>query len=61
MSCFCVLVHLALKMDYKLRQNELRRRLASSRLDGLLVSHLPNVRYLCGFTGSAGLLLVEEA
>lgn len=61
MSCFCVLVHLALKMDYKLRQNELRRRLASSRLDGLLVSHLPNIRYLCGFTGSAGLLLVEEA
>jgi Xaa-Pro aminopeptidase len=48
-------------MDYKLRQNELRRSLASSRLDGLLVSHLPNVRYLCGFTGSAGLLLVEES
>ncbi|MFZ0541651.1 MAG: aminopeptidase P family N-terminal domain-containing protein, partial [Candidatus Sulfotelmatobacter sp.] len=55
-----MLVHLALKMDYKLRQNELRRRLASSRLDGLLVSHLPNIRYLCGFTGSAGLLLVGE-
>jgi Xaa-Pro aminopeptidase len=51
---------LALKMDYKLRQNELRERLASSRLDGLLVGHLPNIRYLCGFTGSAGLLLVEE-
>ena len=48
-------------MDYKLRQNELRKRLASSRLDGLLVGHLPNIRYLCGFTGSAGLLLVEEA
>jgi Xaa-Pro aminopeptidase len=61
MSCFRRLVHLALKMDYKLRQNELRGRLASSRLDGLLVSHLPNIRYLCGFTGSAGLLLVEEA
>jgi len=52
---------LALKMDYKLRQNELRKRLASSRLDGLLVSHLPNIRYLCGFTGSAGLLLVQES
>ncbi len=61
MCCIRRLVHLALKMDYKLRQNELRRRLASSRLDGLLVSHLPNIRYLCGFTGSAGLLLVEEA
>ncbi|MGA8500534.1 MAG: Xaa-Pro peptidase family protein [Candidatus Sulfotelmatobacter sp.] len=61
MSRFHRLVHLALKMDYKLRQNELRRRLASSRHDGLLVSHLPNIRYLCGFTGSAGLLLVEDA
>jgi Xaa-Pro aminopeptidase len=48
-------------MDYKLRQNELCKRLASSRLDALLVSHLPNIRYLCGFTGSAGLLLVEES
>jgi Xaa-Pro aminopeptidase len=61
MCCFRRLVHLALKMDYKLRQNELRRRLASSGHDGLLVSHLPNIRYLCGFTGSAGLLLVEES
>jgi Xaa-Pro aminopeptidase len=57
----CRLIHSPLGMDYKLRQNELRKRLASSRLDGLLVSHLPNIRYLCGFTGSAGLLLVEEA
>jgi Xaa-Pro aminopeptidase len=28
-------------------------------MDGLLVSHLPNVRYLCGFSGSAGALLVR--
>jgi Xaa-Pro aminopeptidase len=28
--------------------------------DSFLVSHLPNIRYLCGFSGSAGLLLVEE-
>jgi len=61
MSSFCTLIHLAVEMDYKLRQNELRKRLASSRLDGLLVSHLANIRYLCGFTGSAGLLLVEES
>jgi Xaa-Pro aminopeptidase len=27
-------------------------------LDGLLVSHLPNIRYLSGFTGSAALLLI---
>ena len=28
-------------------------------LDGLLVTHLPNVRYLTGFSGSAALLLVH--
>jgi Xaa-Pro aminopeptidase len=48
-------------MDLKARQQELRGHLTTSRLDGLLISHLPNLRYLCGFTGSAGLLLVEKA
>jgi Xaa-Pro aminopeptidase len=48
-------------MDYKARQRKLREHLATTRFDGLLISHLPNIRYLCGFTGSAGLLLVEEA
>jgi Xaa-Pro aminopeptidase len=47
-------------MNFLLRQKKLREQLASSGLDALLVSHLPNVRYLCGFTGSAGLLLVAE-
>jgi Xaa-Pro aminopeptidase len=28
------------------------------RVDALIVTHSPNVRYLCGFTGSAGALLV---
>jgi Xaa-Pro aminopeptidase len=47
-------------MDYLARQAKLKQHLATTRFDGLLVSHLPNIRYLCGFTGSAGLLLVEE-
>ena len=48
-------------MNFLARQKKLRERLAATGLDALLVSHLPNIRYLCGFTGSAGLLLVEEA
>ena len=47
-------------MNFLARQKKLREQLASSRLDALLVSHLPNIRYLCGFTGSAGFLLVTE-
>ncbi len=48
-------------MDFPARQKKLREHLATTRFDALLISHLPNIRYLCGFTGSAGLLLVEEA
>lgn len=48
-------------MDFRSRQKKLREHLETTRFDALLISHLPNIRYLCGFTGSAGLLLVEEA
>jgi Xaa-Pro aminopeptidase len=48
-------------MNFSARQKKLREHLATTRFDGLLISHLPNVRYLCGFTGSAGMLLVEQA
>jgi Xaa-Pro aminopeptidase len=46
-------------MNFQARQAKLREHLATTRFDGLLVSHLSNIRYLCGFTGSAGLLLIE--
>jgi Xaa-Pro aminopeptidase len=47
-------------MDHKGRLQRLQESLQRNKLDSLLVSHLPNVRYLCGFTGSAGLLLVTQ-
>ena len=48
-------------MDYSARQKKLREHLATTRFDALLITHLPNVRYLSGFTGSAGMLLVDES
>jgi Xaa-Pro aminopeptidase len=48
-------------MNFLLRQKNLREHLATTRFDALLISHLPNIRYLCGFTGSAGYLLVYES
>jgi Xaa-Pro aminopeptidase len=45
-------------MNFLARQKKLREQITSAGLDALLVSHLSNIRYLCGFTGSAGLLLV---
>lgn len=40
------------------RQGALRDALARADVDALLVTSLPNIRYLCGFTGSNALLLV---
>ena len=48
-------------MDFTGRQTKLRSQFNRHRLDSLLVTHLPNIRYLCGFTGSAGALLVTQA
>ena len=45
-------------MDYTRRQKSLAAELRRSRLPALIITHLSNVRYLCGFTGSAGVLLV---
>ena len=41
------------------RQAALRAALVAQGLDGVLLQHLPNIRYLTGFTGSAALLLVR--
>lgn len=40
------------------RINALRKLLSSENLDGMIVTHLDYIRYLTGFTGSAGLLAI---
>ncbi len=47
-------------MDHKGRLRTLQSGLTGARLDALLVTSGPNVRYLCGFTGSAAALVVSE-
>jgi Xaa-Pro aminopeptidase len=47
-------------MDYAGRLRRLRASLGGHKLDLLLVAHLPNIHYLCGFTGSAAALLVAN-
>lgn len=42
------------------RIDAVRMLLQSRRLDGLVVTHLPHVRYLCGFSGSNGLLFITR-
>jgi Xaa-Pro aminopeptidase len=43
---------------FRARQERLRALMEARRIPFILVSHLPNVRYLTGFTGSAGILLM---
>lgn len=45
-------------MDHRGRQQRLQNSLSTHRLDALLVTHPPNLRYLCGFSGSSGALLL---
>jgi Xaa-Pro aminopeptidase len=47
-------------MDHAGRLSRLRSALGENDLDSLLVTHLPNIHYLCGFTGSAAVLLVAD-
>ena len=42
------------------RLEALRRRLAAEGLDALLVSSLPNIRYLTGFSGTSALVVVAQ-
>lgn len=45
-------------VDPRERRESVRERIAGADLDAMLVSSLPNIRYLSGFTGSSGLLVL---
>lgn len=47
-------------VDYSGRLRGIAESLAPCKLDFLLVTHLPNIRYLCGFTGSSAVLVITE-
>ncbi len=47
-------------VDHNRRIGQLRRRITRTGLHGLLITHLPDVRYLCGFTGSSAALAVTR-
>jgi Xaa-Pro aminopeptidase len=48
-------------VDHGLRRARIASRLGELGIDGLLVTRLPNVRYLTGFTGSNGQVLIAGA
>src|SRR5690554_6542939 len=47
-------------LAFKDRLNRIRQKMAENKIEALLVTHLPNVRYLSGFTGSSGFLLLTS-
>jgi Xaa-Pro aminopeptidase len=47
-------------MDHFRRMGALRRKITRAGLPGLLVTHPPDIRYLCGFTGSSAALAVTR-
>ncbi len=47
-------------MDHFRRIGALRRKLTRTGLQGLVVTHLPDVRYLSGFTGSSAALAITR-
>ena len=48
------------QMDYLGRQKKFQQTLSEQKLDGFVVTHAANLRYLCGYTGSNGLLLFAD-
>ena len=40
------------------RITALKSKIKAENLDGMIITHLDHIRYLCGFTGTAGLLVI---
>src|SRR5229473_559222 len=45
-------------MNFSLRKRRAAAAAKSAGVDAMVVTHLPDVRYLCGFTGSNGALVL---
>jgi Xaa-Pro aminopeptidase len=48
-------------MNYTQRQKNLMHALSEKKLDAIMVTHRANILYLCGFSGSAGVLVARGA
>ncbi len=44
----------------QLRMNVLRKKMQQENLDGLIITHPDHIRYICGFTGDAGVLAITR-
>ena len=47
-------------LPHEIRQNSVRKIIESNHLEGILFTSLENIRYLCGFTGSDGALILTQ-
>ena len=47
-------------MDHRARLKTVEQYLGAKRFDAALFTHSANVRYLCGFTGSSGVLALAQ-
>lgn len=54
------LCDIPISVDHLRRIGSLRRKLTRAGLSGIVVTHLPDVRYLSGFTGSSAALAIHR-
>jgi len=47
-----------LKEEYAARRGACRELMRQEAVEGVLVTHLPDIRYICGFSGSSGMVLI---